>query len=152
MAEFASNAKGNVGVTLGAIGTGLGALSTLAGGVLPILGGNSGDCHQHVVNRYEMELQQQISSLKSDVALRDANVYNDQKILEVYKYFDGKIADINGTLAQQAVYNATNTAQLGCMANQIAQLFSLTKLVVPNSSVCPGWGNVAVSPATTPTT
>ena len=151
MAEFASTAKGNVGVTLGAIGTGLGALSALTGGVLPGFGmGGAGGCG-HPVNRYEMELQQQISSLKSDVALRDANVYNDQKLLEVYKYFDNKIDGINATLSQQAVYNATNTAQLGCMASQIAQLFGLTKLVVPNSSVCPGWGNVNVTPATTAT-
>lgn len=30
MAEYASNGKGNLGVTLGAIGTGLGALSSAA--------------------------------------------------------------------------------------------------------------------------
>lgn len=146
MAEFASNAKGNVGVTLGAIGTGLSALSALTGGVFSGFGmGGAGGCG-HPVNRYEMELQQQISSLKSDVALRDASVYNDQRLLEVYKYFDNKIEGINGTLAQQAVYNATNTAQLGCMANQIAQLYSITKLVIPSSSVCPA------TSATTPTT
>jgi hypothetical protein len=33
------------------------------------------------------------------------------------------------------------------MAGQIAQLQSLTKLVVPNTSVCPGWGNVTITPA-----
>ena len=32
---------------------------------------------------------------------------------------------------------------------QIAQLQSLTKLIVPNSSCCPGWGEVTVKPATT---
>jgi hypothetical protein len=53
---------------------------------------------------------------------------------------------------QQAVYNGVNTATLNCMQGQIAQLYSLTKLIVPNGSVCPGWGNVTVTPATTPTT
>jgi hypothetical protein len=38
------------------------------------------------------------------------------------------------------------------MNGQIAQLFALTKLVVPNSSICPGWGGVTIAPATTPTT
>jgi hypothetical protein len=39
------------------------------------------------------------------------------------------------------------------MQGQIGQLFNLTKLVVPNTSVCPGWGNITITPsATTPTT
>ena len=37
------------------------------------------------------------------------------------------------------------------MQQQIAQLQSLTKLVVPNTSVCPGWGNVTITPAATTT-
>ena len=53
---------------------------------------------------------------------------------------------------QQAVYNGTNTAAVGCIQAQVAQLQSLTKMVVPNSSVCPGWGNVNITPATTATT
>jgi hypothetical protein len=38
------------------------------------------------------------------------------------------------------------------MAQQIAALNGLTKLVVPNTSVCPGWGNVTITPAAAPTT
>jgi hypothetical protein len=38
------------------------------------------------------------------------------------------------------------------MQGQIGQLFGLTKLVVPNNSVCPGWGNVTITPSTTTTT
>jgi hypothetical protein len=53
---------------------------------------------------------------------------------------------------QQAVYNGTNTAALNCMQGQIAQLYSLTKLIVPNTSICPGWGNVTITPAAAPTT
>ena len=64
-----------------------------------------------------------------------------------------KIADefegVNATLATQAVYNATQTAAINCMQGQISQLFGLTKLVVPNTSVCPGWGNVTITPNTT---
>jgi hypothetical protein len=56
----------------------------------------------------------------------------------------------NAINMQQAVYNGTNTAALNCLQGQVAQLYSLTKLIVPNGSICPGWGNVTITPATTP--
>jgi hypothetical protein len=31
-----------------------------------------------------------------------------------------------------------------------SQLMGLTKLVVPNGSICPGWGNVTITPAAAP--
>ena len=43
------------------------------------------------------------------------------------------------------------TGTINCMQGQIAQLQGLTKLVVPNTSVCPGWGNVTITPAATTT-
>ena len=54
---------------------------------------------------------------------------------------------------QQAVYNGTNTATIGCIQNQVAQLLGLTKLVVPNGAVVHGWGaaKVTVEPATATT-
>ena len=91
-----------------------------------------------------------LSKLESDIALRDANIYNDQKTLEMYKYFDGEVKRIDKTLCEQAVYNATQTGAISCIQNQIAQLQSLTKLIVPNTSVCPGWGNVTITHPTTP--
>jgi hypothetical protein len=156
MAEFASNAKGNTGVALGSVGTGLAALNLLGGvgGFGGLLGGWANGCNGNggstLVNRYELGLENENAKLRSEIALRDANIYNDQKLLEVYKYFDGKIEGINSKLCEQAVFNATQTAAMNCMGGQIAQLFSLTKLVVPNASVCPGWGNVTVTPAATP--
>lgn len=117
MAEFASNGKGNLGVTLGAIGTGLGVLS---GGLNGILGGvgmpyggcaapaawNMGCCSDdHHVNRYEAGQSARIAELETEVKLRDANIYSDQKSLELYKYFDGELKDVRNTLAAQAVMN-----------------------------------------------
>jgi hypothetical protein len=61
-----------------------------------------------------------------------------------------KIGCLENQLADQRVYNATSTAAIGCIQSQIAQLMSLTKLVVPNGSVCPGWGNVTITPAAAP--
>jgi hypothetical protein len=66
-------------------------------------------------------------------------------------YVDGKFAAVEKSICDQAVYNATNTATIGCIANQVNQLMALTKLVIPNSSICPGYGNVTVTPATATT-
>jgi hypothetical protein len=151
MAEFASRGVAGSGLGLGIAGTALGLLN---GGLNNILGtGTNCNCNENMlVNRYELAQENKIAKLESEIALRDANIYNDQKTLELYKYFDGEIKRIDRTLCEQAVYNATQTGAIGCIQGQIAQLQSLTKLIVPNSSVCPGWGNVTITPSTTTTT
>ena len=147
--EYASKGVAGSGLGLGIAGTALGLLNGGLGGILG--NGNCGCSENHMVNRYELAQESRISKLESEIALRDANIYNDQKLLELYKYIDGKLEGVNGALAGQAVWNATQTANIGCMQNQIGQLFGLTKLVVPNTSVCPGWGNVTITPSTTTT-
>lgn len=104
------------------------------------------------MNRYEAGQAARIAELETEVKLRDANTYTDSKILDLYRYVDGKFNIVEAQISQQNVYNATNTAALNCMQGQIAQLMGLTKLVVPNSSVCPGWGDVTVSITPTTTT
>ena len=154
MAEFASKGVAGSGLGLGIAGTALGVLNGGLGNLLGGFGmnGNCGCSEDRMVNRYELAQESRIADLQSQIALRDANTYNDQKLLEVYKYFDGKLETVNSKLCDQAVWNATQTATIGCMAQQIAALNGLTKLVIPNTSVCPGWGNVTVAPATTTTT
>ena len=156
MAEFAT--RGTAGTALGLSIGALGA-QALTGGLGNLFGGwgcnNAGAaaCSENMaVNRYELGQETKIAELQAQIALRDANVYNDQKLLEVYKYFDGKIEGINQRLCEQAVWNATQTGTITCMAQQIAQLQGLTKLVVPNTSVCPGWDNVTITPAAAATT
>lgn len=154
MAEFASKGVAGTGLGLGIAGAALGLMNNGNVGILGTLfGGNNHYCGENApVNRYELGLEQKIAALESGIALRDANIYNDGKVLELYKYVDGKLETINSKLCEQAVFNATQTAAMNCMGGQIAQLFALTKLVVPNSSVCPGWGNVTVAPSTAATT
>ena len=103
--EYASK-----GVAGAALGTGIGglALGVLNGGLGNLLGGGIGNCgcHENMpVNRYEMELQQTISAKDSQIALRDANTYGDQKLLEMYKYFDGELRGLRNELCRQAVVN-----------------------------------------------
>ena len=50
---------------------------------------------------------------------------------------DGKFAAVEAQINQQAVYNATNTATLNCLAGQVAQLMSLPKVLIPINNVCP---------------
>ena len=106
MAEYASNAKGNLGVTLGAIGTGLGALNGGTGnGILGNLFGNG--CNNSApVNRYEMELNMANAAKDAEIALLKSNTYQDQKSAELYRYVDGKLEAINAALAAQGVQNA----------------------------------------------
>ena len=151
MAEFASRGVAGSGLGLGIAGTALGLLNGGLGNVLNTNACNVGCSENTHVSRYELGQESKIAKLESEIALRDANIYNDQKSLELYKYFDGEIKRVDGVLAQQAVVNAQQTGIVSCMQGQIAQLYSLTKLVVPNTAVCPGWGNVTVTPATTTT-
>lgn len=113
--NVASKGVANAGLTTGIIGTSLGALNAMggAGGLLGgLFGGgcngawNMAGCSENVlVNRYELGQAQEIESLKSQLALRDANTFTDQKMLEMYRYIDGKLGEINGVLCGQAVQN-----------------------------------------------
>lgn len=81
-----------------------------------------GPCESdHFVTRYDSEKDAQIAKLQADIALRDANTYQDQKMLEMYKYVDGRMRAIEGQIAQQAVTNesiagriALNKAESDC--------------------------------------
>lgn len=57
------------------------------------------------VNRYELQLQQQLAAKDAQISLRDANSYGDQKMLEMYKYIDGQLKDIRSVQSAQAVHN-----------------------------------------------
>lgn len=142
MAEFASNGKANAalatGIT-GAVGTGLGLLSNgfLGGFFNPRMNNNCYCSEDHLINRYELQKEQRITSLETENALLKSNIYTDQKSIELYKYVDSKFNALEQAINQQAVYNATNNATLACMQQQIACLQSLTKVVIPGTNICP---------------
>ena len=149
--RFASKGVAGAGLGLGVAGTALGILN---GGLGNILGGGWGNncvpSESMPVTRYDAGKDARIAELETEVKLRDANIYTDSKLNDLRNYVDVKFAAVNDKLCAQAVHNATNDAVLGCMQGQIAQLMGLTKLVVPNTSVCPGWGNVTITPAAAP--
>ena len=166
--------KGSDGHDYNVTGQGQGNYNTVgaSAGIASFLGLNAGNllgglwgnncnntcgCSENMlVNRYELSLNQAIAAKDARIGLLESNIYTDQKIADVYERLNVKInANKEAQDAinlQQAVYNGTNTAALTCLQSQVAQLYSLTKLVVPNTSVCPGWGNVTITPSTTPAT
>lgn len=125
--ERRSSGVAKAGLATGIVGTSLGTLGILgagANGIGNFLGrnnqpvvvlenqgfgyGRNGDgcCSENMlVNRYEQGLVQKIAEQGSAIALRDANTYNDQKMLEMYKYLDGELKDIRNELCRQAVIN-----------------------------------------------
>lgn len=128
--EYASKGVAGTGLGLGAAGLGLGVINgmvellqgwqrnpcgrslgsdavTMAALAALMNGGQlGGKCSEdHCVNRYELGLEQQNSAKDSEIALLKANIYGDQKLLEVYKYTEGQLKEIRNTLCAQAVHN-----------------------------------------------
>lgn len=98
------NGKANAGMATGITALGIEALGLLGG-----LGGlrAQGACcsEDHCVNRYELGLEQANAAKDSEIALLKANTYNDQKMLEMYKYIDGELKGVRNELCRQAVIN-----------------------------------------------
>lgn len=136
--RYGSKGAANTGLGLGIAGT---ALGLMAGGLngTGLFGGNARNaCHEdHYVNRYEASQSARIAELETEVKLRDSNIYTDSKILDLYKYVDGKFAGVEAQLCQQNVVNAQITANISCMQNAIDTLNGLTKTVIPIGNVCP---------------
>lgn len=147
--EYASKGIANAGLTTGIIGTALSGVMALGGllggGRMVAAGAADGE---HLVSRYELQLTQENAVLKAQADV-------DKKLVEVYNAINDKANSIresfNAFEKEQLVYNGVNTATIGCIQNQVNALMGMTKLVIPNSSVCPGWGNatVTVTPGTT---
>lgn len=153
--EYASKGVAGSGLGLGIAGTALALMNN--GGLNGLFGNNRCSCVQEqFVTRKEFELGQQLAAKDSEIGLLRADKYTDQKLIEVYEKLQAQINALKenqyAVNLQQATLNATQTATISCLQQQIAQLQSLTKLVVPNTSVCPGWGNVTITPAAATTT
>lgn len=122
MAEFAS--KGVAGTALG-LGAGALGVELLRGGLGGLLGNQSNGVandalteammaalvnanqngEEHTVSRYEAKQQARIAELETEVKLRDANAYTDQKSLAMYQYIDERLREIEKQIAAQAVTN-----------------------------------------------
>ena len=91
------------------------------------------------ITRYEANMMNLLAAKDSKIGLLESNIYTDQKIADVYERLNVKInankEEQTAINMQQAVYNGTNNATVQCIQNQVAQLASLSQLVVPSSRV-----------------
>lgn len=128
-----TTALGTVGTILGSIGT-AGVLGN--GGLLGnIFGGNAAVCSENMpVNRYELNQENRIAGLEADKKLLESTIYTNDKLNDFRNYVDAKFAGVNTALTNQAVYNATNDANIACLTNKVN---GITHTVVPISAVCP---------------
>lgn len=149
--NVASAGVGGAGLGLGIAGTALGLLNNSNGnGILGgLLGGNN-----------------QTSALMSELAREKAERFAEKTGSEIYNAMfaqykelaqqttciDKRVAalEVAGPLREQLVNQKIDcccsqmSAGLAALQNVVA---SITKTVVPNTSVCPGWGNVTITPA-----
>ena len=150
-----SVASGGVGGT--ALGLSIGALSLAA------LQGNNGNGILGNLFGNNCASNNQVSALMSELAKEKSERYTDQVGTEVYKQFakereqtQAQISALFAAIAQLdktvSVNEAINGERITCLGKKVNDIYDVFKLVVPNSSVCPGWGNVTITPATTTTT
>lgn len=141
--EYATNAKGNLGVTLGAVGTGLGLLDGGANLLGKMLGANTSSAaspEEKPVTRYEIGLIRESIDQKIENSYLRGQIDTSSKFEGVQKQF-----------AEQMAFNATVSANTSAIATQTAELRQsfdrLTRVFVPNENVAPGWGRANVQPA-----
>lgn len=139
--EYASKGVAGAGLGLGIAGTALGLmngagwLGNVANGVRTVSGCAGSDfaaammaanmtrscgSNPEYVTQREMDLQQQLAVKDSQIALRDANTYSDQKMLEMYKYIDGRFREFEATLGAQAVQNQATKDSFQLVQQQVA--------------------------------
>lgn len=99
------------------------------------------------ISRYEAQMMDKLAAKDSEISLLKSNGYTDQKIVDTTTYLMGKINELAAEVRsnkdaqtavnmEQAVYNGTNTATISCIKQQVAQLQSLSQLVIPQRNVC----------------
>lgn len=155
--EYASLGVGNAGLATGIIGTALGVLN----GGLGLLSGNTGiNANNGYVTKDELKYVKELAQKDSQISLLQSEQNTEVKIADVYERVMTRVnADQRAQAewnASQSVANAQMSAAIATNASSIAALQGccnqITKLVVPNSSICPGWGTVTVAHSTTPAT
>ena len=138
-----SQGVAGAGLGLGIAGT---TLSLLNGGLNNLFGGRTNQ-------QCECSDTRLISSLESKIAKLESEKYTDSVGTGVYAELNKKYTELAQFIAaldkQNAVFEAVNSERISCLSNRVSTLEGLTKVVVPNSSVCPGWGNVTITPSTT---
>lgn len=154
--NVASAGVGGAGLGLGIAGTALGLLNNSNGNGLlgGILGGNNNQTNalmselarekaERFAEKTGAEIYNAMFSQYKELAQATTNIDKRVSALEV-------AAPLREQLVEQKIDCCCKQMSTG-LASLQAVVNSITKTVVPNSSVCPGWGNVTITPATATT-
>lgn len=161
--ETSSNSGFGTGLA-GVITGGIALLNTLGNGNGTLLGGLLGGGNQTALSAMIAQKEAEIAQLKgekyADKVGIEVHAYAEQRMnaaLEKMNAIDQRLAalevaaPLREKLVDQQIACCCNASNAAITALQTA-VSQITKLVVSNSAVCPGWGNVTVTPATTTTT
>lgn len=133
---------------VGVVGGYIGGISSLLNGGL---GGMLGTPQQYV-GRETFDLSLQLQSSQRDNAILTSELNTEKKMVEVFnasversnKYRDELLAKIGAVeakvdsgFASQAVINCQTGSAVALLQNQVGQLYSMTKMVIPSDNVCP---------------
>lgn len=163
------------GVSIGALATGSGFLGGNGG-----LGNIFGGCNTATIaaNAAAQAAQSIIAQKDSQIAKLESERYTDSIGIELYKQLtkqdkeqdavtkgiDSRLsaletaAPLREQILEAKITNVANTSAsglnlLGVTVNNLQNVVNgIVKCVVPNSSVCPGWGAVKITPEVTTTT
>lgn len=152
-------------------GTGLAGVITGGIALLNTLGGNGGLIGGITGGNQQTALSALIAQKDAEIAQLKGEKYADKVGIEVHAYAERRLnavidkldgidkrvaalevaAPLREKLVDQQIACCCNASNAAIAALQ-ATVAQITKLVVPNEAVCPGWGKVTVTPATTTST
>lgn len=123
------------------------------------------------VSRETFDVNQQLMRAQMDNAILSADLASEKKMVEVYNAATRRTNEVRDEMmgminslehkvdsgfGAQSVINCQTGSAVNLLQAQVGQLYGLTKMVIPNSAVCPGWGtaevSIAAAPATVPAT
>lgn len=132
------NGKATAGLTTGIIGIAGWLLNGGLGNLFGGMGGGTCACSDNIpVNRYEMSMQKELSNKDMEIAYLKGREETRKDLQDFFAYTDRRFSNVEAQIAGQAVWNATQTANIACLQGQVAEAMALSKRIIPASSVCP---------------
>ena len=139
MAEYAPKGVSYTGMVTGIVGA-AGAVGNAVAEMMQARNRNQNrDPGDRPITRYDME------HIAENNALRQENT-----LLKAKEYTDSKVAEVRAVQAEQAVHNATVGGAIATIKGQVDALLGMTRMVIPNFNVSPGWGPAMVAPGIPP--
>lgn len=151
MANVTSAGVGGAGLGLGIAGTALGLLNGNGGNILGGLFGGGNNQTMTLMSELAKEKAERFAE-KTGSEIYNAMFSQYKELAQATTNIDKRVSalEVAGPLREQLVNQRIDcccsqmSAGLAALQNVVN---NITKTVVPNSSVCPGWGNVTITPA-----